>query len=256
MSTMPLIDAHCHLDFEIFDDDRTEVLQRAKNNGITDTIIPGTEKKYWQRITALCENHPQLHACYGLHPYWVNRHSKQDIEQLQKYIDQHRPVAIGECGLDFRPQQADKETQLYFFEAQLALAENNQLPVVIHAVNATETVIQTIKKFNNLRGMIHSYSGSSEQAEQLINRGFYLSLSGSITYDRAKKIRRAAKNIPLESLLVETDAPDQSDRENAGKRNEPAFLVNTVKILAEIKEKSTETISRQTSCNAKKLFQL
>lgn len=256
MLITPLIDAHCHLDFEIFDHDRSEVLQRAEDNGIHGIIIPGTEKKYWQRITALCENHPQLHACYGLHPYWVNRHSEQDIEQLQKYINQHRPVAIGECGLDFRPQQADKKTQLYFFEAQLVLAANNQLPVVIHAVNATEIVIQTIKKFNNLRGMIHSYSGSSEQARQLVNLGFYISLSGSITYDNAKKIRRAAKDIPLESLLVETDAPDQADLENASKRNEPAFLINTVKTLAEIKEKSTEAISIQTSSNAKKLFQL
>ncbi len=256
MSTTPLIDAHCHLDFEIFDHDRSEVLQRAEDNGIHDIIIPGTEKKYWQRITALCESHPQLHACYGLHPYWANTHDKQDIEQLQKYIDQHQPVAIGEFGLDFRPRQADKKTQHYFFEAQLALAANNQLPVVIHAVNATEIVIQTIKKFKNLRGMIHSYSGSSEQARQLIDLNFYISLSGSVTYDNAKKIRRVAKDIPLDSLLVETDAPDQPDLENASKRNEPAFLINTVKTIAEIKEKPAEMISIQTSNNAKKLFNI
>lgn len=258
MSTTLLIDSHCHLDFEVFDGDRADVLQRAKNSGITDIIIPGTEKKHWQRITSLCESQPQpqLHACYGLHPYWANKHNKQDIVQLQKYIDQHPLVAIGECGLDFRPQQADKKTQQYFFEAQLSLAEDYQLPIVIHSVNATETVIQTIKKFKNLQGMIHSYSGSSEQARQLIDLNFYISLSGGVTYDNAKKIRRVARDIPLTSLLVETDAPDQPDLKNAGKRNEPAFLINTVKIIAGIREESIEMVAIKTSSNAKKLFNI
>ncbi len=256
MLSTPLIDSHCHLDFEIFDDDRSEVLQRAKNSGITDIIIPGTEKKHWHRITTLCEGQPQLHACYGLHPYWANKHSKHDIKQLQQYIDQHHPVAIGECGLDFRPQQADKKTQQYFFEAQLSLAENYQLPVVIHSVNATETVIQTIKKFKNLRGMIHSYSGSSEQARQLVNLNFYISLSGSVTYDNAKKIRDVAKDIPLASLLVETDAPDQPDRENANERNEPAYLINTVKEIAKIRGEVVAVVAEQVTDNAKKLLSL
>jgi len=256
MPSTPLIDAHCHLDFEIFDDDRNEVLQRAKNNGINDIIIPGTEKKHWHRITTLCKKQTQLHACYGLHPYWVNTHNKQDIEQLQQYIDQHPPVAIGECGLDFRPQQADKKTQQYFFEAQLNLAEDYQLPVVIHSVNATETVIQTIKKFKNLHGMIHSYSGSSEQARQLIDLNFHISISSSVTYDNAKKIRRVARDIPLTSLLVETDAPDQPGRENANERNEPAYLINTVKEIAKIREEVVAVVAEQVTDNAKKLFSL
>lgn len=256
MPVTTLIDAHCHLDFEVFDHDRSEVLQHAKNSGITDIIIPGTENKRWQKITALCEKHSQLHACYGLHPYWTSTHNKQDIKQLQKYIEQHPPVAIGECGLDFRPQQADKKTQQYFFEAQLALAANNQLPVVIHAVNATETVIQSIKKFKNLRGMIHSYSGSSEQARQLIDLNFYISIGGSVTYDNAKKIRNVAKNISLNNLLVETDAPDQPDLKNIHKRNEPAYLINTVKEVAKIREETITMIAAQITDNAKKLFNL
>ncbi len=256
MPSTPLIDCHCHLDSEVFNNDRSKVLQRAKDNGITDIIIPGTEKKHWHRITTLCESQPQLHACYGLHPYWANKHSKHGIEKLQKYIDQHPPVAIGECGLDFRPQQADKKTQQYFFEAQLSLAEDYQLPVVIHSVNATETVIQTIKKFKNLRGMIHSYSGSSEQARQLIDLNFYISISGSVTYDNAKKIRRVARDIPLTSLLVETDAPDQPDMKNVNERNEPAFLINTIKEIARIREETVAIVVAQATDNAKKLFNI
>ena len=106
-----LIDSHCHLDFETFDSDRAQVLQRAQDNNINDIIIPGTEKKYWHRINKLCSEHKQLHACYGLHPYWINSHELQDIKNLDEYINKNNPVALGECGLDFRPEQADKKTQ-------------------------------------------------------------------------------------------------------------------------------------------------
>lgn len=254
MPNVALIDSHCHLDFEAFDDDRAEVLQRAKDNSISDIVIPGTEKKYWDRINQLCKKHSQLHACYGLHPYWANDHNKQDIEDLKNYLELKPAVAVGECGLDFRAEQADKKTQLYFFEAQLDIAENCQLPVVIHSVRATETVIQSIKKFKRLTGMIHSYSGSSEQALQLIDLNFYISIGGSITYDNAKKIRAAAKNIPLTSILIETDSPDQSDQKHSGERNEPAYIINTVQSIADIKQVSLDRVAEQTTLNAKKLF--
>jgi TatD DNase family protein len=256
MSKLHFIDAHCHLDFEAFDDDRPQVLQRAADENIDDIIIPGTQKLFWNRIRRLCENHKQLHACYGLHPYWVTGHIKQDLQQLESYILQHRPVAIGECGLDFRPQQADKELQLDFFKHQLNIAAEHQLPVVIHSVKATETVIETIKKVKNLTGMVHSYSGSAEQARQLVDLNFFISAGGSVTYDSAKKIKRAIKEIPLTSLLIETDAPDQPDQENQDKRNEPAFLINTARAIAELRGVTLEEVARQTTENAKNLFNI
>ena len=264
MSAPSLIDAHCHLDFEVFDHDRSEVMQRAHSNSISDIIIPGTERIYWDRIKNLCAagtgqkppDQPRLHACYGLHPYWVCEKSRQDIEALKDYIDINKPAAIGECGLDFRPQQADKKMQLYFFEAQLNIAAEAQLPVVIHSVRATESVIQLIKKFKTLRGMIHSYSGSLEQAWQLIDLDFYISLGGSVTYDNASKIRKVAKEIPLTSLLLETDAPDQPDRINQQKRNEPAYLINTLDVISGLREQAPEVIAQQTTSNAKALFNL
>ena len=249
-----LIDSHCHLDFEAFDNDRSEVLQRAKDNNVSDIVIPGTERIYWDRINNLCKSHQQLHACYGLHPYWINKHSKHDIEILKEYIGSNRPVALGECGLDFRAQQADKKTQLYFFEAQLNIAINCRLPVIIHSVRATETVIETVKKFKDLTGMIHSYSGSSEQARQLIDLNFYISVGGSVTYDNANKIKKVAKETPLTSLLIETDAPDQPDKKHSGKRNEPAYIIDTVKAISEIREESVERVTEQTTINAKNIF--
>jgi len=251
-----LIDAHCHLDFESFADDFEDVLQRAKEKNISDIIIPGTQKKYWQRITSLCVDYSMLHPCYGLHPYWIRQHNKIDIADLEKYITSNTAIAVGECGLDFRAQQADKDLQLYFFEAQLKIAETLQLPVIIHSVNATEMVIGSIKKFKNLRGMIHSYSGSFEQAKQLIDLNFFISISGSVTYDNAKKIRAVAKAIPLTSLLIETDAPDQPDKINQGKRNEPAFITNTLDAISELRDEQREIIARQTTSNAKSLFNI
>ena len=256
MLTTTLIDSHCHLDFEAFDNDRSEVLQRAKDNNISDIVIPGTEKIFWDRIKHLCENNPHLHACYGLHPYWINNHNEQDIDALDTYIETSHPVALGECGLDFRPHQADKKTQLNFFEAQLTIANNHRLPVVIHSVKATESIIQMIKKFKNLRGMIHSYSGSTEQARQLIDLNFYISIGGSLTYDHAKKIKKVAKEIPLTSLLLETDSPDQPDQKNSGKRNEPAYLINTLDVISALRNEQREIIAQQTTSNAKTLFNI
>ena len=256
MLTTTLIDSHCHLDFEVFDNDRSEVLQRAKDNNISDIVIPGTEKIFWDRIKHLCENNPYLHACYGLHPYWINNHNEQDIDALDTYIETSHPVALGECGLDFRPHQADKKTQLNFFEAQLTIANNHRLPVVIHSVKATESIIQMIKKFKNLRGMIHSYSGSTEQARQLIDLNFYISIGGSLTYDHAKKIKKVAKEIPLTSLLLETDSPDQPDQKNSGKRNEPAYLINTLDVISALRNEQREIIAQQTTSNAKTLFNI
>ena len=269
-----LVDAHCHLDFEIFDKDREQVLQRAKDNHITDIIIPGTQKKYWGRINFLCASNKEktngadikrknikLHACYGLHPYWTEWHQLQDITTLEKYLANNESVALGECGLDFRQKyrnnkNSDKKTQTEFFEAQLDIAKNLQLPVVIHSVNATEDVIQSIKKFKNLTGMIHSYSGSAEQAKQLIDLNFLISIGGSVTYDHAKKIKKIVSEIPLSSLLVETDAPDQTDQYNQKKRNEPAFLINTVKEISRLKNETERAIAQQTTINAKNLFKI
>ena len=254
MPATPLIDSHCHLDFDAFDNDRADVLQRAKDNNISDIVIPGTEKSYWDRINLLCKKHSQLHACYGLHPYWVDKQNKSHIEELKHYIEINRPVALGECGLDFRPQQTDKKTQLYFFEAQLDIAKNCNLPVVIHSVRATEAVILSIKKFRGLNGMIHSYSGSPEQAKQLIDLKFFISVGGGVTYDNAKNIRQVVRDIPFTSLLIETDAPDQPDIKNRGKRNEPAYIINTVKAISDIRGTSEDMIAEQTTINAKKLF--
>lgn len=251
-----LIDSHCHLDFEIFNHDRDTVIARAHKNGIKQIVIPGVSRENWADIRNICNHDAQMHPCYGLHPYLATAHSDDDITALQNWQNENNCVAIGECGLDYRNNQAEKQLQLKYFHAQLEIAHATGKPVVIHAVHATEDVIKAIKNYPGLRGMVHSYSGSYEQAMQLLNMGFYLSFGGAITYDNAKKLRATASSLPLDSILLETDAPDQPDADHFNQRNEPAYLVNVLECLSHLRDESEEEIAVQTTANAKALFQI
>jgi len=251
-----IIDSHCHLDFEAFDADRPQVLDRAQQAGIEHIIVPGISAETWPRIKTICQPHKHLHACYGLHPYYIDQHSNKDLRLLEDWIKNENPIAIGECGLDYFLKKLDKKKQIDLFQAQLDIALQYHVPVVIHSRNATEQVIQEIKKRPGIKGMIHSYSGSYEQALKLINQGFYLSFGGAITYDRATRLREMVTQLPLNSLLIETDAPDQPDSNHHKQRNEPAYIKNVIKTLSNIRDESIETICNQTSTNCKQLFSI
>lgn len=251
-----IIDSHCHIDFIDFDSDRELVLQRAQDSGIEHIIVPSISASNWQRVKLTCQKHPQMHPCYGLHPYFLDEHKAEHLNELRKWLLNENPVALGECGLDFYLKHLDKSKQLEIFDAQLNIAHEYQLPIIIHSRKATEQVIQAIKKYSGLRGMIHSYSGSLEQAKQLIDLGFYISFGGAITYEKATRIRSIAQQIPLNALLIETDAPDQPDKQHHGERNEPIYILNILETLSELKDLSVEKISDSTSNNAISLFNL
>ena len=251
-----IIDSHCHIDFNEFDKDRDEVLQRAKKLGIEKIIVPGVQQNTWQRIKLYSQTYPQLYPCYGLHPYFISEHKKSDINLLQIAIEENSPVGVGECGLDFFLKDLDREKQQFYFEQQLDLAIQFNLPAVIHARKSTEAVINAIKKRPGLRGMIHSYSGSYEQAIQLIDLGFYLSFGGPITYDKSTRLHKLVARLPLSSLLVETDAPDQPGANTDSNRNEPAFILDVIQSMAHLHNKETDEIASITTDNANTLFQL
>jgi len=249
-----MIDSHCHIDFKVFNNDLDDVLQRATSNGVSDIVVPGVLRKDWSKIQALSTQHKNIHPCYGLHPCFADQHSEDDLAALEEQITSNPCVAVGEFGLDYRKHQPDRELQSKYFEAQLEIADKHELPVVIHSVYATEEVIQSLKKYPRLKGMIHSYSGSYEQALQLVKMGFYISFSGTITYDNAIKLRLVAEEIPLSSLLIETDSPDQPDADHFDQRNEPAFLANILSCLDMLREESKEQIAEQTAANTRELF--
>ena len=253
---MKLIDAHCHLDFDVFDDDREQVMTAAAQAGVEHIIIPATVQSRWRKITALCKQRANLSACYGLHPYFVVQHTEQDLALLPEYAQRHDCVAIGETGLDFRKGQADPEQQQYYFEAQVDIAQQLDKPVVIHSVRATEQVITTLKRYPGVRGMVHSYSGSYEQARQLIDMGVYLSFGGAVTHERASRLRQTLCSLPLSCLLLETDAPDQPDATHAGERNQPRWLASILHAIAALRDEPVEQLAAQTTHNARQLFGL
>lgn len=251
-----IIDSHCHIDFNDFDADRDDVIQRAQQLGVEKIIVPGVQRTSWDRVRHCCDTYSALYPCYGLHPYFIAEHNSDDIQALASYIEQHRPVAVGECGLDFFLKELDRDQQQFYFEQQLDIALQADLPVVIHARKSTEAVIDAIRQRPGLRGMIHSYSGSYEQAVKLIDLGFYLSFGGPVTFQQASRLRKTVSQLPLDSILVETDAPDQPGQMANRQRNEPAFIVEVVEQIAQLQHTDSHRVADITTENAKALFQL
>ena len=251
---MKLFDSHSHLDVPEFQHDRDAVVLRAQAAGITQQLLPAIEFASWANLKNICKQYAGLYPAYGLHPMYLTSHRPEHVPALRTWIEQEKPSAVGECGLDFFVEGLDAEQQRFYFIEQLKLAREFELPVVVHARRAVDEVIASIKKMGSLRGVIHSYSGSEEQARQLFNLGFSLGIGGPITYDRAQRLRRLVTNMPIEFLLLETDSPDQPNANYRGQRNEPARMIDVLKVVAQLRRQSEEEIARATTANAETLF--
>jgi TatD DNase family protein len=251
-----LVDSHCHLDAPEFDADRAQVLARARAAGVVAQVVPAIRLADFAALRDLCAAHADLHPAYGLHPMFLADHAPAHIDALREWLDRERAVAVGECGLDFFVEGLDAQTQRDYFTAQLRLARDFDLPVILHARRAVDEVIATIKRFAPLRGVVHSYSGSAEQARQLWNLGFFIGLGGPITYERAHRLRSLVATMPLEFLLLETDAPDQPLSTHRGERNEPAYLIEVADTVARLRDADAASIAQATTLNAKRLFSL
>ena len=249
-----LVDSHCHLDAAEFAADRETVLKRARKAGVIAQIVPAIRLADFADLRELCAQHADLHAAYGLHPMYLADHAPAHLHALRDWIKRERPIAIGECGLDFYIDGLDATTQRDYFRAQLELAREFDLPVILHARRAVEEVIATLRRIGGLRGVVHSFSGSEEQARQLWDSGFLIGLGGPVTYERARRLRALASNMPLEFLLIETDAPDQPLASQRGQRNEPAALLEVAQTIAHLRGISLETLALATSANARRLF--
>lgn len=261
---MKFIDSHTHIDFPEFEDDRHETLARAKLAGVTDIIISATTAKRWEGITDFVNHQkeqspttliqPQCHATAGLHPLFIKEHDYSHLNTLKNHLETNNLIAIAEIGLDFFMSNPNKNKQLEFFVAQLKIASEFDLPVIIHARKSLDIVLKNIRKIPKIRGSIHSFSGSPQQAEQLIDLGFYLGFGGPITYTRATRLRKLVSTLPLESILIETDSPDQPDASHHGERNEPAFLPIVAQTIAELRNTTIQEVAKITSQNAQTLF--
>jgi TatD DNase family protein len=251
-----LIDAHSHFDDASFDADRGQALQRAREAGVLEQIIPAVKADWWPRIKQLCASTQGLYPSYGLHPMYLPDHLEEHLGLLRQWVETEHPVAIGECGLDFFIDDPRAEQQQFYFEGQLRIATEKGLPVIIHARRSVEEVIITLRHYPAVQGMLHSFSGSEQQAYRLLDMGFYLSFGGPITYERAKRLHRLVKSLPLDAMLLETDSPDQPANLHRGQRNEPAYLPEILATVARLRGETPQRIAEQTTINSRRLFNI
>lgn len=251
-----LVDSHCHFDTAAFDHDRGNVHARALAAGVTRQVVPAVEAAGWPKLRQVCEQYPGLHPAYGLHPMYLASHQPAHLEMLRDWIARERPVAVGECGLDFFVDGLDAQEQHAYFDGQLRIAREFDLPVIVHARRAVDAVIAALRRIGGLRGVVHSFPGSTEQAAQLHKLGFMLGIGGPVTYERANRLRRIVATIPLDQLLLETDAPDQPDAGHRGERNEPAHLTKVLEVVADLRGAPPEEVATATTANAERLFNL
>jgi TatD DNase family protein len=253
---LDLIDSHSHLDAVEFDVDRAAVLQRARAAGVTRQIVPAVAFDTFPALRDLCAAEGGLYPAYGLHPMYLAAHRPEHPDALARWIEGEKPVAIGECGLDFFVPDLDAETQRFYFRRQLEIARDFALPVIVHARRALDEVIATIRRIGHLRGVVHSFSGSPEQARKLWQCGFLIGLGGPLTYPRARRLREIVATMPIEFLLLETDSPDQPLHGHQGARNEPALLAEVCACVAQLRGVEPRAIGMATTANAGRLFAL
>ena len=253
---MALIDSHCHLDAAEFDRDRNDVIDRARAAGVRGQIVPAVDAAGWPKLRDVCQRDAGLFPAYGLHPICLASHRPEHLDELREWIRRERPLAIGECGLDFYLEDLDRDAQQFYFQGQLEIAREFDLPLVVHARHAVEAVIVAVKSIGGLRGVVHSFAGSPEQARQLAKLGFMIGLGGPVTYPRANRLRKLAATVPIEQLLLETDAPDQPDADHRGQRNEPARISNVLHAIAGLRGEDPADIAAATTRNAERLFGL
>jgi len=248
-----LVDTHCHLDASEFDSDRALVVENALKLGVCQMVVPAVSRQTFDAVIALHQANPQCAYALGIHPMYVNQAQASDLQDLENYLKKYQPVAIGEIGLDYFVTKNNIEIQHFFFKAQLNIANTHQLPVILHVRQAVDDVLRFCRKHHTYGGIAHAFNGSLQQAKRLIDLGFKLGFGGAMTYTRALKIRELAQKLPLEAIVLETDAPDISPSwiQNNG-RNSPEELPKIAEILASLRGLNLAQVIEITTQNAQK----
>lgn len=253
---MRLIDSHCHLDDERFDDHRLELINSARDVGIECFIVPATTQQRWPLLRKLQQAHNEIRIAYGYHPMFMKHHEQADFVELEHLLIDHNSVAVGECGLDFFHSNLDEKEQKILFERQLDVAKNLSLPCIVHSRKSLDIVISMLRKKQLVGGVLHSFSGSLQQANQLNDLGFKLGIAATVCFDRAKKLQAIVKEVALEHILLESDAPDQSGPDYKGQLNQPAYMLKQLHKVAELKKLEISDVAKQTLTNTIELFQI
>lgn len=254
-----LFDTHCHLDAQEFADDRDAVMHAARAAGVAKILIPAVETKTFQNVRDCCSLFPGCLPAYGIHPLYADRASESDIPALREWMRREQsgtqaPVAVGEIGLDFHVANVDAVRQEFFFVEQLKIAREFDLPVVLHVRRAIDPVLKFLRRTGSRKGIAHAFNGSRQQADAFISLGFKLGFGGAMTYPGSRRIRQLAATLPLEAIVLETDAPDIPPVWLAGERNTPAQLQRIAQVLADLRGQSIDAVIEATAHNAHALF--
>jgi TatD DNase family protein len=256
---MHLIDTHTHLDFPDFDADRSEVLARSRAAGVKKMVLLGVYQANWQRLWGLALSEEGLYAAFGLHPVYLAQHTHEHLHELRSWLQRltghPKLCALGEIGLDYFLPDLAQDQQQQLFEAQLRLAGEFELPVLLHVRRAHAATIATLKRHKLKRsGIVHAFAGSLEEAREYIRLGFLLGLGGAATWPQANRLHRLVAQLPLESIVLETDAPDMAPAMHPGQRNSPEYLADICTALATLRNMEAEALANASSVNAARLF--
>lgn len=252
---MDLVDTHVHLDDEAFAADRPTVIERAVATGVATMVAIGTSVESSRRVLALSEQFPQVRAALGIHPHEAGRVAADAVEMLAALVGHSSVVAVGETGLDFFRDYAPRPAQAGLFRAHLTLARKVGLPVVIHCRDAYPEVLAILDEFLEVTAIFHAFSGSREVAADCVRRGHYLAFGGPLTFRHTHQVE-AARAVPLDRVLLETDAPSLAPRPFRGRRNEPAHLRLIAERLAEVRGLSLDEVAAATTDNARRVLRL
>ena len=258
---MILTDTHCHLDFRNYDHDRRAVLERAWDSGLERILVPGIDLQTSQAALELADQHPNIFAAVGVHPNSAMLWDDSNLPFLEEMATHPKVVAIGEIGLDYYRDHSPHALQKQILSQQLELAERCKLPVVIHTRNASSEdrtciadTLEILAEYSN-RGVLHSFSGNLIEATQTLDQGFFLGITGPITFKNAHEIRSVVSELPLDSFLIETDGPFLTPHPYRGKRNEPANVRFVAEKISEVVNQPLDVVAKMTTKNAQRLFQ-
>lgn len=253
-----LIDTHVHLNADQYDEDLQQVIDRAQQAGVDRMIVVGFDEKTIKRTMELIDRYDFVYGVIGWHPVDAIDFTDEYYDWIKELAKHPKIVAIGEMGLDYHWDKSPKDIQKEVFKRQIQLAKEVQLPIVIHNREATGDVVDILKSEHaeEVGGVMHSFSGSPETCDEIIKLNFIISLSGPVTFKNAKQPKEVAKHVPLDKLIVETDAPYLTPHPYRGKRNEPAYVKLVAEEIAALREITYEELAEATTVNAERLFKL
>lgn len=254
---MKIVDSHSHIDDEKFDIDREEVVSLFDENKIDFIVDPASDVKSSEKIVEIVKKFSRVYGAVGIHPHEVEDVTDDDLKKIYNLSFSNKIVAIGEIGLDYYYDNSPREKQKEIFRKQLEIAKKRNLPVIIHTREAMQDTFDILSEFKgDITGVMHCYTGSFEMAEKFINLGFYISISGVVTFKNATNVREMAKKIKLDNLLIETDSPYLTPEPNRGKRNESKFVWLVAQKLSELKNIEINNLIYNTNSNARNLFKI